>query len=126
MRDHPSEDLRAHLPSAFSFLDEAKGSGGRCVVHCFAGVSRSPAVALAYLVVRERRPLADAWALVRERHTAARPNRGFAEQLVELDRETHGAASATLADFGFDCGGRGLPGRGAPRFDNNQSGRVPR
>ena len=104
LRDRPHEQLRPHLPQAMSFLALAKASSSTCLVHCFQGISRSPSIVLAYLVSCELLSLARAWALLRNCfcHVAPRPNRSFAEQLISLDKEVHGAPSATLADFGYD------------------------
>mmetsp|Transcript_91867 Transcript_91867/g.230879 ORF Transcript_91867/g.230879 Transcript_91867/m.230879 type:complete len:388 (-) Transcript_91867:92-1255(-) len=90
MRDVPTERLASHLPVAFAFLEEAKAAGGKCLVHCRMGASRSVAVVLSYLIVREGMRLSDAWALVHSCRKVARPNRGFVEQLVDLDRVVHG------------------------------------
>merc|ERR1712187_958711 len=68
MHDNASEQLAQHLPRALAFLDEAKASGGKCVVHCTAGMSRSPTVVLAYLIACDGRLLADAWSLVHACH----------------------------------------------------------
>jgi protein-tyrosine phosphatase len=48
IKDNILEDLRAHLPAAFSFIRQAKREKGRILVHCYAGISRAPAVVLAY------------------------------------------------------------------------------
>jgi len=47
MKD-PDPRLATHLVAAAAFIDEGRAEGG-VLVHCFAGVSRSPAVILAYL-----------------------------------------------------------------------------
>lgn len=47
MRD-PDPAFAGHIAGACRFLDEAR-QGGRVLVHCFAAVSRSPSVVLAYL-----------------------------------------------------------------------------
>ena len=64
------------------------------------GASRSVAVVLAYLMAREGMALGDAWRLVKQRRPVARPNRGFAEQLIAMG-EGHGGGGAgvCLADF---------------------------
>lgn len=38
------------------FIHEARASGQGCLVHCFAGVSRSASVIMAYLIDTEVRP----------------------------------------------------------------------
>src|SRR6476661_8224233 len=48
----PDANFRSRLPEARGFIDEARKKGG-VLVHCFAGVSRSPATVLAYLCHRE-------------------------------------------------------------------------
>jgi hypothetical protein len=45
----PDPELNTYLPSVFSFIDDARRAGGRVLVHCFAAISRSPSVVLAYL-----------------------------------------------------------------------------
>src|SRR5262245_47765703 len=44
----PDPELCRHLPRACGFIDQAR-ERGRVLVHCFAAVSRSPTVVLAYL-----------------------------------------------------------------------------
>jgi hypothetical protein len=99
LRDSSSQLLSASLSAAFPFLDEAKESGMKCLVHCRTGISRSVSVVLAYLVAREGRTLSESWRLVQSKVPVARPNRGFAMQLIDLERVVRG--SATLADVDF-------------------------
>ena len=42
--DHPAADILRHLPPAVAFVRDALSSGGRVLVHCAAGVSRSATV----------------------------------------------------------------------------------
>lgn len=102
LQDVPGEQLAPHLGKAFEFLDEARSSGAWCLVHCVAGVSRSPAVVLAYLVAREGLSLAQAWDIVQTRRQVAQPSRSFVKQLIEFERELRGMATAMPEDFGFD------------------------
>lgn len=46
--DTENENLLIHLPQACRFIQDALDSGGRVLVHCVMGVSRSCAVTAAY------------------------------------------------------------------------------
>lgn len=48
LRD-PDDTLHQHFPRIWSFIDEARRQKGRVLIHCFAAISRSPAVVLSYL-----------------------------------------------------------------------------
>ncbi|KAG7279463.1 hypothetical protein CRUP_038236 [Coryphaenoides rupestris] len=55
--DSLRDDLLPWIPAALRFIDGAMSSGGAVLVHCAAGISRSPALAVAYIMfVKERRP----------------------------------------------------------------------
>ena len=77
----------------------------RCMtlVHCMVGASRSTTLVIAYLVVEEGWTLLDAWRHCRSRRSVARPNKGFASQLIALEAETRagGKSTATMSDFGY-------------------------
>ena len=99
MPDQRDADIAPHLPEAFAFLDQAKTSGRGCLVHCMVGASRSVTVVLAFLMEREGMALGDAWALVKQQRTVARPNRGFALQLMAMERQRTGSCTVRLEDF---------------------------
>jgi predicted protein tyrosine phosphatase len=42
--DMETSDILSHLPACVTFIDDAIKSGGRVLVHCMAGVSRSVSV----------------------------------------------------------------------------------
>lgn len=54
------------------------------LVHCARGISRSAALVLAYLMLREELTLVEAVKAVR-RHRNILPNAGFLKQLCQLD-----------------------------------------
>lgn len=102
LRDLATEKLADHLPTAFAFLAQARVSGKGCLVHCAQGVSRSPAIVLAYLVAVEKYALVRAWELVCSCRRSARPNPSFVGQLMRLDGDVHGRPPASLFDLGLD------------------------
>ena len=56
--DQPGVPLLAeHFPAAHDFLSRAHAEGGLCLVHCYAGVNRSAAIALAHIMVLTKEPI---------------------------------------------------------------------
>ena len=57
---------------------------GKVLVHCYAGISSSSTVVLAYLMVHERMHLHLAIKLLKEKHSISKPNQGFMNQLLRF------------------------------------------
>ena len=76
----------------------ATASGGRTLIHCFAGVNRSAALAIAVLMLRERRPLLDVARECFEARPFILSNETFRDQLVRLAIE-HGLAEAVGSEL---------------------------
>lgn len=93
LEDTEEQDLSVCLEEGLRLIDEAVKSGGRVLVHCFEGKSRSVALCLAYLVTRERRPLAEALSFVKARRPQSRPNASFLRQLLALELQVLGKNS---------------------------------
>jgi len=93
LEDTEDQDLTSSLEEGIHVIDAEVETGGRVFVHCHEGKSRSVSLCLAYLIMRERRPLADALAFVKSRRPQARPNAGFMRQLLGLELATLGSNS---------------------------------
>jgi dual specificity phosphatase 12 len=83
IRDRNDEDLSPHLDAACAFIDDALAGRRQVLVHCQAGISRSPAVVAAYLMHRHGFSVDDAVDVVRACRSDAMPRRRFREQLEE-------------------------------------------
>jgi hypothetical protein len=66
--------------------ESARCSGGRVLVHCQAGVSRSPTIVLAYLMARYNWPMMTAFCYVKSRRHIIAPNFNFMGQLMEFEQ----------------------------------------
>ena len=89
----------------FLLTDDVQRSGGRVLVHCVAGVSRSATITIAYIMLRTRLSMMEAFHFVkRHRHIVA-PNFNFMGQLMELERRLQdGSISRDLTvDLGIDA-----------------------
>lgn len=82
VQDSEYEDLLIHLPRACSFIQSALAQGGKVLVHCAMGVSRSPTVVCAYLMSTQRLSARAAIQYVRKRRPKIHPNYGFMKQLI--------------------------------------------
>ncbi|XP_057712536.1 dual specificity phosphatase 28 [Corythoichthys intestinalis] len=83
--DRPDEDLYLHLEACVDTIRAEVRNGGRCLVYCKNGRSRSAAVCAAYLMKHRRLPLADALQKVKAARPVIAPNAGFLEQLQRYE-----------------------------------------
>ncbi|KAG5474249.1 hypothetical protein LSCM1_03027 [Leishmania martiniquensis] len=79
--DFPGQVMMPVFEDAFSFIDEARSHKKGVLIHCFAGLSRSVTIAVAYLMHLKGITRDEALALVRLARPAARPNDGFLREL---------------------------------------------
>lgn len=69
------------------FVDEVKGAGGKTLVHCHAGVSRSATICIAYVMYSRHASLDTAFEFVKSCRSEISPNAGFMHQLLEFEKE---------------------------------------
>merc|ERR1712080_77129 len=83
--DMPNSDISAHFNTATAFIQKALNSGGKVLVHCLMGRSRSACLVLAYLILSCDMDIITAVNTVIP-HRDVRPNDGFLLQLIQLDK----------------------------------------
>lgn len=79
--DIPSQNLLQHLPQSTEWIGNAVKRGGRVLVHCYAGISRSAAIITAFLMSEHKISAECANQLVRKAKYNIYPNPGFKQQL---------------------------------------------
>ncbi|XP_034744309.1 dual specificity phosphatase 28 [Etheostoma cragini] len=85
--DDPHEDLYAHFDRAADAIQREASRGGRSVVYCKNGRSRSATVCIAYLMKHRGLALADALQKVKTARHEIDPNPGFLSQLQRYEQE---------------------------------------
>lgn len=71
------------------------------LVHCLAGISRSPTICIAYLMYSRHLSLDQAHDFIKQRRALISPNLNFMRQLAEYERLL---APQQMANFTTDCG----------------------
>jgi len=81
--DLPETDLRPIILRCNEIIMKCMESGN-ILVHCNAGVSRSSAVIIGYLILERQLNYEDAFRLVKNARPSIQPNNGFVKQLKNL------------------------------------------
>lgn len=84
--DLPMTNISVHFQETADFIESSVRSGGKVLVHCLMGMSRSSTCVLSYLMIKEGLTATEALRRVRL-HRDIRPNDGFLHQLAELDNK---------------------------------------
>lgn len=85
LMDDGKSDFSNHFVEVVKFIEMAKSSGGKILVHCNLGVSRSSTATLAYMMYSYHCPLLDAFKLLRMRRPISSPNKSFLYQLADFE-----------------------------------------
>ncbi|VVC24998.1 Protein-tyrosine phosphatase-like,Dual specificity phosphatase, catalytic domain,Dual specificity [Cinara cedri] len=78
-------DLRPHMDAVADLIHQEYISGGTTIIHCAAGVSRSAAFCIAYLVKYRGMTMSNAYHHVTKCRPCINPNPGFIKQLLEFE-----------------------------------------
>ena len=79
--DSAESDIVSEVDECLNFIKTAVNQGGKVLVHCFAGRSRSGSVVVAYVMKESQMTYDDALKFVQEKREVVQPNPGFEAQL---------------------------------------------
>uniref|UniRef100_W5NNP8 Zgc:153044 n=1 Tax=Lepisosteus oculatus TaxID=7918 RepID=W5NNP8_LEPOC len=94
--DSPLSPLGDFFDTVADTIQQVGEQHGRTLVHCNAGVSRSAALCLAYLMKHRSMTLREAHTWVRTRRPIVRPNRGFWKQLISYEHKLYGSTTVKM------------------------------
>lgn len=83
--DSVTENIIQHFPKVRQFVDESLSNGGKTLIHGNAGISRSAALVLAYIMEKYGLSCKDAFSMVQQHRFCINPNEGFMAQLTEFE-----------------------------------------
>lgn len=84
IEDDENTNIAKYFNKANRFICNTLVKKGKVLVHCFAGVSRSPTLILAFLIRKRRYKFIDAFNLVKSKRRCIDPNSGFIQQLQHI------------------------------------------
>ena len=83
VRDVESEDMLQYLGGTTKFIEEAVNSGGKVLVHCIYGVSRSATIVAAWIMHQEGNAVEETIHMLKEHRECVEPRPAFRDQLEE-------------------------------------------
>uniref|UniRef100_A0A914Q096 Protein-tyrosine-phosphatase n=1 Tax=Panagrolaimus davidi TaxID=227884 RepID=A0A914Q096_9BILA len=96
INDDEREDIKKHFIEAAAFIKKAKESGGKALVYCAAGISRSASICIIYLAIEENMTIKDAYIEIEKVRPIICPNLGFWRQMINYEIEKRGETSVNL------------------------------
>ncbi|KAL1131395.1 hypothetical protein AAG570_011012, partial [Ranatra chinensis] len=96
VKDTIGSDISEHLHRIADVIHQVEKTGGKTLVHCVAGVSRSASLCLGYLIKYHSMTLREAYQHVHKLRPCIRPNSSFFAQLIEFEEEILGHSSVSM------------------------------
>lgn len=82
LNDSEESDMSQYFVETFAFIEAARRTpGGRCLIHCQMGISRSTTIIIYYLMRANNLTLKEAYDHVKSRRPEIFPNKSFMQQL---------------------------------------------
>lgn len=81
LEDSYNQDISQHFVEAIKFIENSD----KIYVHCFAGISRSAAIVIAYLMWKEKLSAFECKMRVQKKRKSINPNYKFMEQLEKFE-----------------------------------------
>ncbi|CAM5106144.1 unnamed protein product [Eretmochelys imbricata] len=97
VEDNHKADISSWFMEAIEYIDSVKDCHGRVLVHCQAGISRSATICLAYLMMKKRVKLEEAFEFVKQRRSIISPNFSFMGQLLQFESQVLATSCAAEA-----------------------------
>ena len=96
LEDSASARLDTYFDQCVDKIKETRAQGGKILVHCLAGISRSATICIAYLMKHGGMTLKAAFCHVKACRGYIRPNVGFFKQLIEYEERLYGTRTVSI------------------------------
>jgi dual specificity phosphatase 10 len=85
--DTQKQNLLEYFDQAYRFIRQAIDNNEKILVHCVAGISRSPAIVIGFLMRYTRMTMNEAYEYVKRKRPIVSPNLNFMGQLLEYEQQ---------------------------------------
>jgi dual specificity MAP kinase phosphatase len=85
--DTQKQNLLEYFDQAYSFIHNAIENNEKVLVHCVAGISRSPAIVIGFLMRYANMNMNEAYDFVKRKRSIVSPNLNFMGQLLEYEKK---------------------------------------
>jgi len=86
-RDNAEYNISEHFEEVIHFIEENRDKRKKVLIHCQAGVSRSPTLVIAYLMAARRKSLKNALDTVYAARPFILPDESFFKQLIAFEKK---------------------------------------
>lgn len=90
------DDYNCNISSYFNEIGEIIDNEQIVLINCYAGVSRSATIVIAYLMKKYNKNLYDTFIYVRNNRKCICPNQNFMQHLLEYEKSLFGKNSMTF------------------------------
>ena len=88
IRDNINFDIIPFFKQSNDFINQVRGVGGKILIHCKLGISRSAAIVIAYLIKYYGFNFNSALKFIKKQRERINPNAGFIEQLKQYEKKS--------------------------------------
>jgi len=102
LKDDRKENIREAFERSFEFIQMAISENSAIFVHCHAGISRSAAIIIGFLMMWKKMTLSEAFRLTRSMRPIVNPNPSYLTQLEAYDLELSKSREESLISCRFE------------------------
>ena len=85
--DTTMQNIEQYFDSTYNFIEKCISENKKILIHCYAGVSRSATILIAYLIRKNKWSLDNTIAFVKSKRSIIHPNQDFYKALVILSNK---------------------------------------
>lgn len=101
VEDVPTARLGFYFDRCADKIHQVHKNGGKVLVHCVAGISRSASICIAYLMKYQSMTLEEAYLHVKHKRQVINPNIGFWRQLIDYERRLLRRNTVKIVSSGY-------------------------